>query len=53
MAEAPAPEASNPLIYLFAFLVIVFIIWLYTGGPSRYEAAHPEVPLPTPAEIGN
>lgn|GEM_PF-6743714 len=53
MPEVPAaPGPSNPIYFVLAIIIALFILWLYTGGPSRYEEAHPEVPPPTAQEIG-
>ena len=48
--EVPGP--SNPLYYLIAIVVLAFLVWLYTGGPNRYESEHPDIPPPTGAELG-
>ncbi len=52
MADAPGPEPSNPIYFILAIIVTFFIVWLYTGGPGRFEAENPNVTPPTAEEIG-
>ena len=35
-------ETDNPIYWFLALMIALFIIWMYTGGPNRYEEEHPE-----------
>ena len=43
------------LKWLFGFLIVLFFVWLVTGGPERYRKLKPgpfEPTPPPPASIG-
>ncbi|MEN9582971.1 MAG: hypothetical protein RL641_925 [Candidatus Parcubacteria bacterium] len=39
MADKPVqgPTAGKVLLVFLAILTVMFFIWLYTGGPERYQ----------------
>ncbi|MBI5138870.1 MAG: hypothetical protein HZA95_03680 [Candidatus Vogelbacteria bacterium] len=46
-APAAAPESGgNPIWWFLGIMIALFLVWLFGGGPQRYEARHPEL-VPT------
>ncbi|PIR44643.1 MAG: hypothetical protein COV10_04035 [Candidatus Vogelbacteria bacterium CG10_big_fil_rev_8_21_14_0_10_51_16] len=50
MPDAPEPTASNPIWWFLALMLGLFIIWMFTGGPQRYEEQHKLTPPTTQTE---
>jgi hypothetical protein len=52
MAEAPKSSGPGPLedaIFILGFIVVLVVLWVYTGGPSRNTLKgifiHPPAPV--------
>jgi hypothetical protein len=39
-------DPKKDLIYLLLFLAALFMLWMVTGGPARYETAKPLLEIP-------
>ncbi len=39
--SAPVGDALSDLKWLIAFLVVLWIVWFFTGGPDRYLKSKP------------
>ncbi len=51
------PDALSDLKWLIAVIILIWVVWAFTGGPSRYEATHgvflkPPAPLSTGETYG-
>jgi hypothetical protein len=44
-------DLKKDFFYLLAFLGLLFIIWIFTGGPARYETAKPFIETPGRAPL--
>jgi len=56
MADAPGPKLSpvNDLKYMLLIFLGLWVIWFFTGGPSRYEShAGPLMKAPTLEKQGD
>ena len=45
-------EAGAFLAGFLGLMVLMFIVWLYTGGPARFEHDNPGAFLTSPAPLG-
>ena len=41
--SAPPSDGGNPIWWFLAIMIGLYLIWLFGGGPQRYEARHPEL----------
>jgi hypothetical protein len=34
-------DPKKVIIYIIIGLIVMFVLWIFTGGPARYETAKP------------
>lgn len=39
-------DATKDLLYLILILIVLFILWIFTGGPGRYQNSKPFIGQP-------
>ncbi len=44
-------EAGGFLLGFIALMIAMFCVWLYIGGPAKYEREHPGAYLTSPAPL--
>jgi len=40
------------LLGFIALMLLMFVVWVYQGGPARYEREHPGAYVTSPAPLG-